>query len=84
MKAQDFKNENTGKFVWFNGANGLEGAILNNWIEDTYEEAVKAQAFREGITEEEVKNDYHDWYYIMPIEDIDNEDLQMVLDKVGK
>lgn len=84
MKAQDFKNENAGKFVWFNGANGLKEALLNNWIESSYYAAVTAQASREGISEEEVRNDYHDWYYIMPIEDIDNSDLQLILDEIEK
>ena len=70
-----FREENKGKWVWYNGAMGLDTALLNRYITETREQAVEAMAGRDGVTVEEVENNYDDWYYILPIEDIEDEYL---------
>lgn len=76
MTAQEFKTENRGKFVWYNGAMGLDTALANDYIEDTYEDAVNEMAWRDGVSREEVMNNYRDWYYIMPVEEIEDDALE--------
>ena len=76
MKAQEFKTENATKWVWYNGAMGLTSALMNDYIENTREEAVHKMANRDGVSFEEVDNNYSDWYYIVPVEQIEDEYLE--------
>lgn len=53
-------------YIYFNGANGIDGAIDNDRWASTYEEAVKELAWWEGVSEQDIENDYNEWYYILP------------------
>ena len=70
QKCQDLLetlNENKNGYLHYNGAQGMILAIEIEQIEATYEEAVKAMALRENVTEEDIENDYDNWYYIVPV-----------------
>jgi hypothetical protein len=73
--ATQFKSDNAGKFVWFNGAMGLEDALLNSYIDNTREIAIQKLANRDGVSFEDVDNNYQDWYYILPIDDLSDDEL---------
>jgi hypothetical protein len=73
--ATQFKNENAGKWIWYSGGMGLDAALLNGNIEKTREEAVTKMANRDGVTFEEVDENYKHWYYIVPVEEIEDEYL---------
>lgn len=73
--ANHFKSDNSGKWVWFNGAMGLETALMNNYIENSREVAINNMANRDGVSYEEVDNNYSDWYYILPIEELSDDEL---------
>ncbi|QIY82551.1 hypothetical protein HER18_02835 [Chryseobacterium sp. NEB161] len=73
--AEQFKSENQGKWVWYNGAMGLTDALLNDYIESSREEAVQKMANRDNVPYEEVDNDYNNWYYILPVEEIEDDYL---------
>lgn len=70
-----FREENKGKWVWYNGAMGIDIALLNNNIEDTRDKAVEAMAWHDSVTLDEVENDYDNWYYILPVDEILDEHL---------
>lgn len=74
-KVLAFKKENAGKWIWHNGAMGLETALKNNYIEDTREIAINKMANRDNVSIEDVENDYDNWYYILPIEEIEDDYL---------
>lgn len=73
--ATEFKNDNQGKFVYYNGTQGLTDCLLNNQIADTYEEAVQLMANRDGVPYENVEKNYQDWYYILEVKEIEDESL---------
>ena len=73
--ASTFKNDNAGKWAWYNGAMGLTDCLLNDYIEDSYESAVLGMANRDGVSIEEVENNYKNWYCILPVEEIEDEYL---------
>ncbi len=79
--AQQFKSNNAGKWVWFNGAMSLDTALLNNYIENSREIAVQKMANRDSVTYEEVDNNHKDWYYIIPVEDIEDDSLNAYADE---
>ncbi|MFJ1411687.1 hypothetical protein [Capnocytophaga canimorsus] len=70
-----FREENKGKWMWYNGSMGIDTALANNQIEDTREQAIEAMAWNDNVTTEEVENDYDNWYYILPVEEILDEYL---------
>lgn len=76
MTAQEFKTENANKWVWYNGAMGLTTALMNDYVEKTYEEAVMKMANRDSVSIEDVENNSKDWYYIIPVEEIEDEYLE--------
>lgn len=73
--ANQFKHDNQGKWVWYNGAMGLTDALLNDYVENTREEAVQKMANRDSVSYEEVDNDFDNWYYILPVEEIEDDYL---------
>lgn len=79
--AKQFKLYNTDKWVWFNGAIGLEAALMNNYIENSRENAIQKMANRDGISYEEVDNNYRDWYYIIPVDELNDDELNEYGDK---
>lgn len=79
--ATQFKNDNKNKWVWYNGAMGLTGALLNNCIENSSDEAIQAMANRDGVSFDEVDNNYKDWYYIIPVEFIEDDYLNEYADQ---
>jgi len=83
MKATEFKRANANRWIWYNGAMGLETALLNNYITDTREDAVYQMAQHDSVSCEEVDKDFHDWYYIISVEEIDDEQLEEVLIKIN-
>lgn len=60
-------------YVYYNGAQGLSGAIANNQFAPTYEDAVRLMANRDGVSEDSVINNYEDWYYILSVSEIERE-----------
>ena len=58
-------------YVYYNGAQGISGAIANDQFASTYEDAVRLMANRDGVSEDSVTNNYEDWYYIMPVSEIE-------------
>lgn len=71
--AEQFKENNSGKWIWFNGAMGLDTAISNDYITDTREEAVKAMAWRDEVSIEDVENNHNDWYYIIEVDELEDD-----------
>lgn len=55
--------------IYYNGAQGIEGAIFNNQFAGDYMEAVSELAYHEQVSVEDITNDFKDWYYIMPIDE---------------
>lgn len=79
--ASQFKLDNADKWVWFNGAMGLETALMNNYIESSRENAIQKMSNRDGISCEEVDNNYRDWYYIIPVDELNDDELNQFGDK---
>ncbi|MGN2373486.1 hypothetical protein ACTFAO_07480 [Sphingobacterium spiritivorum] len=64
-KNVEFLNAKNQKgYLWYNGSESRQGAIDCDQYCDTYEEAVKCLANQEDVTEEDIINDYDNWYYI--------------------
>lgn len=81
---EKFKHDYAGKYVWYTGGDGLTDAVLNNRICETYEEAVKDFSDEEGVSQEDIKLDHKDWYYIQLIDEIEDEYIKDALSKAAK
>lgn len=80
--SSSIKEEHKGQWVWFDDISGLDYAILNNWFESTYEEAVKACASRNNVTKVQVMSDGA--YFIQPVEELEDEEINDILTKYDK
>lgn len=69
----EFKEENKDKWLCYTGAEGVTWAWSNDYMFDTYEEAVSALALHEGVSEEEIREDYANWYYILPMDEVEDD-----------
>jgi len=56
------KNKNG--YLWYNATESRQTAIDNDQYCDNYEDAVKCLANQEDVSEEDIMNDYDNWYYI--------------------
>jgi hypothetical protein len=59
-----------GSWIWFNGNQGCDYAILNNQVSASYGEALEQLASNNDESIESVEADYKDWYYKVPIEEV--------------
>lgn len=58
-----------GSWIWFNGNQGQDYAILNNQIAADYNEAIEELASNNDESVEAIEADYKDWYYKVPVEE---------------
>ena len=58
------------QYLYHNGAEGMTLALLNEQVGTDYSDAVEELASREDVTEEDIINDYKNWYYVMPISEV--------------
>ncbi|HUM53557.1 MAG TPA: hypothetical protein PK431_17185 [Chitinophagales bacterium] len=52
------------KYVYYNGFQGIKGAVANLNFTDSYDKAVTDCAYDNNVSQEEVMNDYSNWYYV--------------------